>query len=76
MNDGLDSIIFFFWFYFLFLIFLYFILDLGKRSGMTSYVIVIHVTKCDRYVILVTVTVTPLCDIKKVIEGSGIDNII
>jgi len=83
VNDGLDSIIFYFWFYLLFLIFLdfilsflfsFFILDLSRRSGMISYIAVTQVTKCD--IDMTYVTVTPLCDTEKVIEGTRTDNII
>ena len=52
VNNGLDFIIFSFWFYFLSLIlfylkflFLFFILNLGGRSGMMSHVTVTKVTK-------------------------------
>jgi len=67
--------IFFFCFYFIFLIFLYFIfvfillffiLDLNKRCGVISHVIIIQVTKCD--VGMTTVTVTYSCDTENDIE--------
>ena len=69
----------------LYYIFLYFILsflfsffisNLDKRSGITSYVTVTQVTKCDRNMTYFTVMVTSLCNTKKIIEGSRIDNII
>ena len=83
MNDGLDSIIFYFWFYLLFLIFLdlilsflfsFFILDLGRRSGVILYMAVTQVKKCD--IDMTYVTLTPSCDTEKIIEGARTDNII
>ena len=66
----------FYFFSFLYLIFdfilLFFILDLDKRCN----VMVTQVTKHDRDMISVTVTVTKSCDIKKDIKDSGTNNVI
>jgi len=79
MNNGLVSIIFSFLFLILFyfilsFIFSFFILDLGGSSGVTSHVTVTQVTKYDRDMTPITVTLS--CDTKKIIESSKIDNII
>ena len=67
------SLLFYFLFYFLFLSFFFFILDLSKRYNIILYMMVTQVTKhdtCHSHMSHNHVTQ------KKVVEGSGISNII
>jgi len=61
-------------FYFIFVfILLFFILDLNKRCGVISHVIVTQVTKCN--VGMTTITVTHSCDIENNIEDFKTDDL-
>jgi len=72
----MDLILFYFSFPFSFLFFSGFFSELRQKCDVMSHVMVTQVKKCDEGVTPITVTVIESCNIKKVVKGCRIDDVI